>query len=68
MIGEIIQAVTDWLNGFIDILVGGLEAFVEVFYNTTDGQLTALGTMALLGLAVGIVSLIISFVRGLFQR
>jgi hypothetical protein len=66
MIAEIIQAITDWLTGFIDILVGGLEAFVEVFYNA-DG-LTALGTMALLGLAVGIVSLIIAFVRGLFQR
>ena len=66
MIAEIIQAITDWLAGFIDILVGGLEAFVAVFYDA-DG-LTALGTMALLGLAVGLVSLIIAFVRGLFQR
>jgi hypothetical protein len=66
MIAEIIQAITDWLTGFINILVGGLEAFVEVFYNAEG--LTALGTMALLGLAVGIVSLIIAFVRGLFQR
>lgn len=67
MIAEIIQAITDWLTGFIEVLVGGLEAFVEVFY-TADGGLTALGTMALLGLAVGLVSLIIAFVRGLFQR
>jgi hypothetical protein len=66
MIAEIIEAITDWLTGFIEVLVGGLEAFVEVFYN--ESGLTALGTMALLGLAVGLVSLIIAFVRGLFQR
>lgn len=67
MVGEIITVITDWLNGFITMLVDGLNAFVDVFW-TPDGGLTALGTMALLGLAVGIVSLIIAFVRGLFQR
>jgi hypothetical protein len=67
MVGEIIEAITDWLNGFISLIVDGLGNFVEVFW-TTDGGLTALGTMALLGLAVGLVSLIIAFVRGLFQR
>lgn len=67
MVGEIIEVITDWLNGFIGMLVDGLEAFVEIFYTADDG-LSALGTMALLGLAVGIVSLIIAFVRGLFQR
>lgn len=66
MVGEIIDVVSDWLIGFVGILVQGLENFVKVFYY--DGGLTALGTMALLGLAVGIVSLIIGFVRGLFQR
>lgn len=69
MINEIITAITSWLTGFIEILVGGLEAFVEVFYTTgPEGGLTTLGTMALLGLAVGLVTLIIAFVRGLFQR
>lgn len=67
MITEIIQTITDWLTGFINILVDGLEAFVDVFW-TAGGGLTPLGTMALLGLAVGLVSLIIAFVRGLFQR
>lgn len=66
MVGAIIETVSDWLLGFVEILVQGLENFVKVFYD--DGGLTALGTMALLGLAVGIVSLIIGFVRGLFQR
>lgn len=66
MVTEIITTITSWVTGFIGAIVGGLEAFVDVFYDGT--KLTSLGTLALMGLGIGLVTLAIAFVTKLFKR
>ena len=66
MVTEIITAITSWVTGFIGAIVGALEAFVAVFYDGT--KLTSLGTLALMGLGIGLVTLAIAFVTRLFKR
>ena len=68
MIADFIAGISAWVTGFISVIVSALTAFVEVFSDTTTSELTILGSLALLGLGIGLVTLAIAFVRGLFQR
>lgn len=68
MVTEIIQVITSWVTGFIGAIVDGLEAFVAVFYDSAASTLTPLGTLALMGLGIGLVTLAIAFVTRLFKR
>lgn len=66
MVAQIMTDITAWVTGFIGAIVGGLEAFVDVFYDGT--ALTPLGSLALMGLGIGLVTLAIGFVTRLFKK
>lgn len=65
-ITSIIAGITAWVTGMITIVVDVVEASVALFWDGT--ALTFVGGLALMGIAVGLVTLGIAFVRGLVQR
>lgn len=68
MVTEIIGAIGQWVSGFITTIVNAVGSVVPLFYDAETSKLTFIGVLALMGLAIGIVTLAISFVRGLVQR
>lgn len=69
IVTEIIDALTAWLSGFLEVITDGLTSVVDIFYTSgAEGGLTVIGALAVMGLAIGLVSLVIAFVRGLIQR
>lgn len=69
---EIIEAITAWVTGFIGAVVESISGITELFWDSTlnagDGGLTFVGVLAVMGLAIGLVTLGIAFVRRLIAR
>lgn len=69
---EIIEAITAWVTGFISAVVDSVSGMTALFWdaslNAGEGGLTFVGVLAVMGLAIGLVTLGIAFVRRLIAR
>ena len=65
-ITEFLEGVQAWVTGFWDIVISTLESAVGIFYNT-DG-FTLIGYLTMFGLAVGLVTLGMGYVRSLVKK
>lgn len=68
MVTEIISAITAWVTGMVGAVVDAVNGIVPLFYDNTASKLTFVGTLALMGLGIGIVTLGIAFVRRLIAK
>lgn len=69
MVADFLEVVGSWITGMIAWITDGVTAIVPIFYTTgVDGGFTFIGMLALFGIAVGIVTLVIAFVRGFLQK
>ena len=59
-IGEIWTAIITWI-------VSAISSLTEVFYDTTSGEFTFLGVLALIGLGIGIVFLVIGVIQNFLR-
>lgn len=66
IVTEIFELISDAFTGFFGVLNTGITSIIGLFYNNTSG-FTLLGTLLLIGLGVGLVWTLISFVTGLVK-
>lgn len=67
VVSEIISELTAWVTGFITLIIDIFTSFIKLFYDSTTG-LTVFGSLALLGMGIGLVYLALNFVMRLFKR
>lgn len=72
MITSIFEALTEIVNAFVAMLVNLFSKVVDIFYiapsgSNTTGSLTIVGTLALIGLATGLVIWAFHYVRSLIR-
>lgn len=67
MIAEIFDTIVAVVTEYITVLQGLFEGLVEIFYDSTGGALTLLGTLALIAVGVGIVAWAFGLVKSLFR-
>lgn len=68
MITDIIATIGNWLTGMWGFVVDTITSAVEIFYGGTPATLTPIGILALMGLAIGLVTLGLGFVTRFFKR
>lgn len=68
MISDIIGAIGEWLTGMWTFITQTIQGAVEIFYGGEPATLTPIGYLALMGLAIGLVTLGIGFVTRFFKR
>lgn len=68
MISAIITAVGDWLTGMWTFVLDTIEGAISIFYGGDPATLTPIGLLALMGLAIGLVTLGLGFVTRFFKR
>ena len=64
---ELFSLISEVFTGFFGIIETGLTSVVGLFWDNTTG-LTMIGTLLLVGLGVGLVWTLISFVTRLVRR
>jgi len=64
---ELFSLISDVFTGFFGIINTGLISVVGLFWDSTTG-LTMIGTLMLVGLGIGLVWTLISFITGLVRR
>lgn len=67
MVTKVLAEITSWVQGFISVVVDAVEGMIPLFYTAENG-ITILGSLALMGLGIGIVRLGINFVKSFFLR
>lgn len=68
MISDIISDVGAWLSGMWTFVTDTIDGAVAIFYGGDPAGLTPIGTLALMGLAIGLVTLGLGFVTRFFKR
>lgn len=69
MITDFISVISEWITGMFGWISTGVGSVVELFYTTGENAgFTFIGYLALFGLAIGLVSFVIAFVRGFVQK
>ena len=66
-ITEFLSDLGSWLSGFWGLVSDTIDGALALFWNGTTG-LTVLGTLALFGLAVGLVYMGLGFVSRLIKK
>lgn len=66
-VSGIFGGVTDSMTDFIDTIGNGLESSVEIFYDEDNSQLTAIGWLSVIVVAVGLTWSVFSIVSGLIR-
>lgn len=67
IVTEIFDLIGDAFTGFFGVLNTGVTSVVGLFWNSTTG-FTLIGTLMLIGLGVGLVWTLISFITGLVKN
>lgn len=69
MVSAIFEAVGDAITSFAGVLGNGFSSLLAIFYDSTASTpgLTAVGTLSLIALGMGIVYWAFSLVRGLIK-
>lgn len=65
-VAELFSLISEVFTGFFGILSTGLTSVVGLFWDATSG-LTMVGTLMLVGLGIGLVWTLISFITGLVR-
>lgn len=55
MVASIFQTIGEVITQYVTSISSMFNSLVTIFYNSTDNQLTLLGTLLLIGVGVGIV-------------
>lgn len=58
-----ITAITSVWTSILTWITSSMSSIQNVFYNSTDGELTFLGVLAVIGVAIGICLLVFNKVR-----
>lgn len=70
MIDAIVGAITDWVDAFITLIVDVFTNLTPIFWtpgvSPDPGELTLVGVLALMSVAVGLIYLGLRFIMGLF--
>lgn len=64
---DIFTAVSDTMGGFINTLNSGVGEMVNMFYDSTNNQLTTLGTLVVIVVAVALAYWLFRFIIGLIR-
>lgn len=68
MVADIFEAIGDAITSFAGVLGNGFQSLLALFYTSGEnGGLTALGTLALIGVGMGIVYWAFALVRRLIS-
>ncbi len=68
MISTIFQTIGEAITSFTNALSSGLTGVVSIFYNNTEGNLTVLGVLLLIGVGCGVVYWAFRLIRGLIKN
>lgn len=72
IVTEIIDTITEWIEGFWSLILMTINQAVSIFYTLPVGEnpggLTVMGVLALFGLGVGLVLYGIGFVTRMFKK
>ncbi len=64
---SVIEVVGSWLTGMLEFVSTAINGVIDLFYNAETG-LTTIGILGLMGLAIGLVKLGLSFVQRFFVK
>lgn len=67
IVQEVISIITSWVTGFMGAILDVVEGLIPIFYNT-EGGLTVLGVLGLMGISIGLVRFGINFVQRFFLK
>lgn len=67
MIAEIFNTILSVVQEYTTVLLDVFEGLVDIFFDSTAGELTLLGTLALIAVGVGIVAWAFGLVKSLFR-
>jgi hypothetical protein len=68
VITDLLQIVGAWIEGVFEWITDAFEGVLEIFYDTTTSTFTVLGTLLLLGIAMGIVFFALRYIRSLIAK
>lgn len=68
MIQDILDTILSWLTGFWGFVTTSITEGVEIFYDSTAGNLTTIGILGLFGVGVGLVYMGLGFVSRFFKK
>lgn len=68
MITEIVGVLTELIAAIFTIITSGANSLVGVFYDVTASELTFWGTMAFIGLGLGLAFFVVRWIRSLIAR
>ena len=66
MVAEIVSTLTSWVVAMTDLIINLFLSFTELFWNSSESEITLLGVLALMSTAVGLIYLGLRFVIQLF--
>lgn len=68
VITQLLSIVGAWIEGVFGWITDAFEGVLEIFYDTTANTFTVLGTLLLLGIAMGLVFFALRYIRSLISR
>lgn len=66
MVTDIISVITEWVNGFVTLIVDVFTSLVPIFYDSVEGDVTLVGVLALMSVGIGLIYLGLRFILQLF--
>lgn len=66
MVTQIVNTITEWVNGFTTMVLALFQNMTALFWNATDSELTLFGILALFGVGIGLVYFGLRFIRSMF--
>lgn len=68
VVTELLTIVGAWIEGVFGWIADAFEGVLEIFYDTTTSAFTVLGTLLLLGIAMGLVFFALRYIRSLIAK
>jgi hypothetical protein len=68
VVTELLSIVGAWIEGVFGWIADAFEGVLEIFYDTNLEAFTVLGTLLLLGIAMGIVFFALRYIRSLIAK
>jgi hypothetical protein len=68
VVTELLSIVGAWIEGVFGWIADAFGGVLEIFYDTTNEGFTVLGTLLLLGIAMGIVFFALRYIRSLIAK
>jgi hypothetical protein len=68
VVTELLTIVGAWITGVFGWITDAFEGVLEIFYDTNTEAFTVLGTLLLLGIAMGLVFFALRYIRSLIAK